>query len=171
MKCFPYQLQKIILWGTSLTDGYITSSAQIVLCLLGCHRIHIRRYPRPILSCICIKVSKSSNHSIISHMSTVDTVYTRKSNTVDLVIFACLNFHDFQILGLFPNFGIREFSLFSNSAFIIIIFPRFLNREFVLFANITRSTDHNLGLHGLGLLCEQEITNISYWGWRQAEVI
>ena len=49
--------------------------------------------------------------------------------TVDLVIFACLNFREFLILGLFPKFRIREFSSFLNSAFIIIIFGRYLNSQ------------------------------------------
>ena len=48
-----------------------------------------------------------------------------KSNTVDLVIFACLNFREFLIWGLFTKFRIREF--FFSSAIIIIIFVRFLN--------------------------------------------
>ena len=37
-------------------------------------------------------------------------------NTVDLVIFACLNFRKFLILGLFTKFRIREFSFFFSSA-------------------------------------------------------
>ena len=67
--------------------------------------------------------------------------------TVDLVIFACLNFREFRILALFTKFRIGEF--FYISAIIIIIFARFLNsricplreiRENQNLANITRST-------------------------------
>ena len=47
--------------------------------------------------------------------------------SVDLVIFACLNFRKFLILGLFAKLSIREFSFFFSSAIIIIIFARFLN--------------------------------------------
>ena len=38
--------------------------------------------------------------------------------TIDLVIFACLNFHEFPILGLLTKFRIREFSFFFSSAII-----------------------------------------------------
>ena len=34
-----------------------------------------------------------------------------KKCTVDLVIFACLNFHEFSILGLLTTFRIRELSI------------------------------------------------------------
>ena len=51
----------------------------------------------------------------------------RLSDTGDLVIFACLNFREFPILGLFTKFRIREFSFFFSSATIIIIFAGFLN--------------------------------------------
>ena len=47
--------------------------------------------------------------------------------TVDLVIFACLNFREVMILGLFTKFRIREFFFFFSSVIIIIIFARFLN--------------------------------------------
>ena len=47
--------------------------------------------------------------------------------TVDQVIFACLNFREFLILGPFTKFKIREFSFFFSSSIIIIIFARFLN--------------------------------------------
>ena len=47
--------------------------------------------------------------------------------TVDLVIFACLNSREFQILGLFTKFRIREFAFFYSRAMIIIIFTTFLN--------------------------------------------
>ena len=50
-----------------------------------------------------------------------------KQYTVDMVIFTCLNFHEFPILRLFTKFRIREFSFFFSSAFIIIIFAIFLN--------------------------------------------
>ena len=46
--------------------------------------------------------------------------------TVDLVIFTCLNFREFFILGLF-KFRIREFSFSFSRAIIIIIFAIFLN--------------------------------------------
>ena len=56
--------------------------------------------------------------------------------TVDLVIFACLIFREFLILGLrrnFADFGtlqeFREFSFFVSSAIIIIIFVGFLNSQ------------------------------------------
>ena len=48
-------------------------------------------------------------------------------NTVDLVIFACLNFREFLILGLFTKFRNREFLFFFSNDIIIIIFARFLN--------------------------------------------
>ena len=47
--------------------------------------------------------------------------------TVDLVIFACLNFREFLILGLYKKFRIREFSFLFSSAIIIIISAKFLN--------------------------------------------
>ena len=47
--------------------------------------------------------------------------------TVDLVIFACLNFREFLILRLFTKFRIREFSFFFSGSNIMIIFARFLN--------------------------------------------
>ena len=50
-----------------------------------------------------------------------------KHITVNLVIFACLNFREFLILGLFTKFRIHEFSFFFSSAIIVIIFARFLN--------------------------------------------
>ena len=69
--------------------------------------------------------------------------------TVVLVIFACLNFREFQILGLITMFRIRDFLFFFNGAIIRIIFARFFNsriclpcelRENLNPANITRST-------------------------------
>ena len=54
-------------------------------------------------------------------------MYPGFSNTVDLVIFACYNFREFLILGLFTKLRIHEFSFFISSAIIIIIFTRFLN--------------------------------------------
>ena len=45
--------------------------------------------------------------------------------TVDLEIFACLNFREFLIFGLFTKFRIREFSFFFSSAIMIIISARF----------------------------------------------
>ena len=50
-----------------------------------------------------------------------------RSNTVDLVIFAVLNFREFLILGLFTKFRIRKFLFIFSSAIIIIIFAGFLN--------------------------------------------
>ena len=49
------------------------------------------------------------------------------TNTVDLVIFACLDFREFLILRLFAELRIREFSFFFSNAIIVIIFARFLN--------------------------------------------
>ena len=52
------------------------------------------------------------------------------SKTVGLIIFKCLNFREFLILGLFTNIRIHEFSFFFghvSSTIIIIIFARFLN--------------------------------------------
>ena len=51
-----------------------------------------------------------------------DLVYT-----VDLVIFACLNFREFLILGLFTKLWIRRY--FFSSAIIVIIFARFFNSQ------------------------------------------
>ena len=74
---------------------------------------------------------------------------SEESHTVDLVIFACLNFREFLIWELFTKFRIREFLFFFSSAIITIIFARFLNsriclpreiRENLNLANITRST-------------------------------
>ena len=48
-------------------------------------------------------------------------------HTVDLVIFTCLNFREFLILGHFTKIRIRELSFFISSVVIIIIFVRFLN--------------------------------------------
>ena len=48
------------------------------------------------------------------------------SYTVDMVIFACLNFHEFLILGLFTKSRSREFLFLLSTAIIIIIFVRFL---------------------------------------------
>ena len=79
----------------------------------------------------------SANHTLI------------KSDTVDQVFFACLNFREFQILEFFATIGIREFPFFFSSAIIIKKFARFLNsrigrpreiRENKNLANITRST-------------------------------
>ena len=47
--------------------------------------------------------------------------------TVDLVIFSCLNFREFIILGLFTKSRIRQFSLFFSSSIIIKKIERFLN--------------------------------------------
>ena len=47
--------------------------------------------------------------------------------TVDLVIFACVNFREFLLLGLFTKFRTREFLFFLSSTIIIIIFEEFLN--------------------------------------------
>ena len=78
-----------------------------------------------------------------------DSFRTDGSHTVDLVIFACLVFREFLILGLFTKFIIREFVFFFSSAIIIIIIVRYLNsricppreiRENQNLANITRTT-------------------------------
>ena len=58
-------------------------------------------------------------------ISTWKLHYKESSNTVDLVNFACLNFHEFLILGFFTKFRICEFLFFSSSAIIIIIFAWF----------------------------------------------
>ena len=50
-------------------------------------------------------------------------------NTVHLVIFACSNFREFPMLGLFTKFKILEFSFIFSSAIIIIIFAGFLNSQ------------------------------------------
>ena len=50
----------------------------------------------------------------------------RLKTSVNLIIFACLNFREFLILGLLTKFRIREFPFFFCSAIIIIIFARFL---------------------------------------------
>ena len=70
-------------------------------------------------------------------------------HTIDLVIFACLNFRKFPIFLLFTKFRIRDFSFFFSKAIIIIIFEKFLNlricppreiRENYYLANIARCT-------------------------------
>ena len=53
--------------------------------------------------------------------------FARLPYTVDLVIFGCLNFREFLILGLFTKFRIIEFSFFFSNVIIIIIFAKFLN--------------------------------------------
>ena len=47
--------------------------------------------------------------------------------TVDMVIFACLNFRKFLILELFTKFRTREFSFFFSNAIKIIILAKLLN--------------------------------------------
>ena len=49
--------------------------------------------------------------------------------TVDLVIFACLNFREFLILGLFTKFRMRELIFIFSSDITIIICMRFLNSQ------------------------------------------
>ena len=56
--------------------------------------------------------------------------------TVDLLIFACFNFRDILILGLFTKFRIPKLLIFLISAIIIIIFATFLNS--VLHAKFTK---------------------------------
>ena len=53
--------------------------------------------------------------------------FEAKTNTVDLIIFARLNFRDFPILGLFPKIRFREISFFSSSSIIIIILYEILD--------------------------------------------
>ena len=55
-------------------------------------------------------------------MTQLNAVYT-----VDLVIFACLNFRELQIVELFTKLRFREFSFFFGSAIILITFASFLN--------------------------------------------
>ena len=62
--------------------------------------------------------------------------------TVDLVIFACFNFREFQILELVTKFKIREFSFFFSSAIIIIIFARFLNSRICSPREIRENKNH-----------------------------
>ena len=57
----------------------------------------------------------------------VTKIRYRATNTVDLVIFAGLNFHNCFILRIFMKIRIHKFPVFSSSAIIIIIFARFLN--------------------------------------------
>ena len=58
--------------------------------------------------------------------------------TVDLVIFACLNFREFLILGLFTKFRIREFTFFFSNAITRIIVVSLLNPEFALLAKFVK---------------------------------
>ena len=80
----------------------------------------------------------------------------RKRYTVDLVIFACLNFREFLFLRLFTKFRIRDCSFFFSSAILKIIFASFLSsricppreiRENKKLANITRSTVSQINLN------------------------
>ena len=91
----------------------------------------------------------SSNISTDAHSDHSNHVV---AYTVDLVIFASLNFREFLILGLFTKFRIREFTFFFSSVIIIIIFARFLNsrirpareiRDNRNLANIARFTVFN----------------------------
>ena len=69
---------------------------------------------------------------------------------VHVLIFACLNFRGFLILGLFTKLKIREFSFFFSSAIIIIIFVTFFNLSSLQNSrklkspNITRSTVYQM---------------------------
>ena len=93
---------------------------------------------------------KGINERHICHAIDANVAHTfHKSTTVDLVIFACLNFREFLILWLFTKFIIPKFAFFCSSVIIIIIFVRFLNSRICLphksrenqdLANITRST-------------------------------
>ena len=56
--------------------------------------------------------------------------------TVDLVIFACLNFRAFLILGLFTKFRVRIFLFFFSSAIRKIFFTSFLNSPICLLREI-----------------------------------
>ena len=51
----------------------------------------------------------------IDFISCVFSGYDKLHYTVDLVIFACLHFREFLILGLFTKFKIRVFSFFCSS--------------------------------------------------------
>ena len=51
---------------------------------------------------------------------------------VDLVIIACLNFHEFLILRLFTRLGIRKLSFFLCRTIIKIIFVRLLSSRICL---------------------------------------
>ena len=51
---------------------------------------------------------------------------------VKLVIFVCLHFRKFLILGLFTKFRTREFSFSISSAIMIMIFARFLHLRICL---------------------------------------
>ena len=51
----------------------------------------------------------------------------RSPYTVDLVIFACVNFRQFPIFGFLTGLRIRKFPFFFSSAIIKIIFARFFN--------------------------------------------
>ena len=64
--------------------------------------------------------TRSDHRGIVPAIQEYDT-------SVDLVIFACSNFREFLILGLFTKFTIREFSFFFSSAIIIIISTLYLN--------------------------------------------
>ena len=69
-------------------------------------------------------------HRMLCYQMTKAYICAPAVNTVDLVIFTCLNFREFLILGLFMKLRIREFSFFFSSAIIIIIFARFLNSRY-----------------------------------------
>ena len=58
-------------------------------------------------------------HTVLADIITV------KGYTVDLVIFASLNFREFMVLGLVTKFIIREFSFSFSGAIIKIIFEKF----------------------------------------------
>ena len=70
----------------------------------------------------------TTSSTLVQHCTNVIQifcVYWVSRATVDLLIFACLNFREFLILWLFKKFRISEFSFFlSTCSAIIIIFLR-----------------------------------------------
>ena len=85
---------------------------------------------------VCVELSWNEHDTLNSDLTSV-----KKSNipeiygpgiiiyTLNLVIFAWLNFREFLILRLFTKITTREFLFFSGGAIFIIIFPRFLNSQ------------------------------------------
>ena len=56
----------------------------------------------------------------------IQIIASKNIYTVGPLIFACLNFRNFFILGLFTKYRNLEFSFFFSSAIIKLIFKRFL---------------------------------------------
>ena len=83
-----------------------------------------------------------SGGTLVPQILTVDHTFKliTKQNTVDLVIFTCLDFCEFVTFREALNSRIINFDVTCSSVIIIILFKGSEIRKFVLLTNITRST-------------------------------